>query len=331
MQELAGRLTALDPEASASLQVIAFFDTLAASAAGIESIVRGAAVLSGVAAGARVEARLVRMAADGSRLEPEEASGWPAASAPGARVWIERVAPPHANDAMILERAALALGIVAARRRPETGALDMLLDPRSSGDERIAAARRVRLDAGPIVVVASPPEQDAGPHAAGVLATAVVPTPDGLVRLSLAEVAPTTGPAGVAVADGAVDVARAGSDARLALRLADGRHPVVRAEELGVLIELARTADRRTTPPHPDVVALRALPERSRDVLDVLVASDSVRSAAAALSLHHSSLQARHESLTRELGYDPLTPAGRVRYEAARIVHRLAGSTGGAG
>ncbi len=56
MQELAGRLTALDPEASASLRVIASFDALVAGGVGIEALVRAAAVLGGTIAGARIGA-----------------------------------------------------------------------------------------------------------------------------------------------------------------------------------------------------------------------------------------------------------------------------------
>jgi DNA-binding PucR family transcriptional regulator len=48
-----------------------------------------------------------------------------------------------------------------------------------------------------------------------------------------------------------------------------------------------------------------------------------VRAAASALGLHHSTLQARLESLTRQLGYDPRSPLGRSRYEAARLLSRL--------
>ena len=48
MQEpAAGRLAALDPDATAAVRVIAYFDELAEGRAGIEAIVRGAAVLAG--------------------------------------------------------------------------------------------------------------------------------------------------------------------------------------------------------------------------------------------------------------------------------------------
>jgi hypothetical protein len=40
--------------------------------------------------------------------------------------------------------------------------------------------------------------------------------------------------------------------------------------------------------------------------------------------MHHSSIQARHDALTRNLGYDPRTPLGNTRYIAAALLLRLA-------
>mgnify|MGYP003461461511 CR=1 FL=1 len=105
----------------------------------------------------------------------------------------------------------------------------------------------------------------------------------------------------------------------LALALADHRRPVVAAEDLGAMIVLARTFDA-SGPRHPDVDALLGLTERSRAMLAELVAAESVRAAATALGMHHSSLQSRHESWTHQLSYDPRSPRGRARYEAARLL-----------
>ncbi|MGP4091670.1 PucR family transcriptional regulator, partial [Streptomyces sp. KR55] len=125
MKELAGRLTALDPDAGAAVQVIAYFDRLAESRAGLEALVRGAAVLAGVPArlvetGTRVH---VRVEADGTRrdtdLPPDP--GWPStALTPGGApaLWLERPeAAPSVVDAVILERAAGALRQVLDRTR----------------------------------------------------------------------------------------------------------------------------------------------------------------------------------------------------------------------
>ncbi len=122
VKELAGRLAALDPDAGAAVRVIAYFDRLTDSHAGLETIVRGAAVLAGCAARlVDVDRRVqLRVEPDGRRhddalpLDP----GWLKASVvvdgPGA-LWLERSGPAGAVDAMVLERAAAAARV---RSRP---------------------------------------------------------------------------------------------------------------------------------------------------------------------------------------------------------------------
>ncbi|MFF5308020.1 helix-turn-helix domain-containing protein [Streptomyces massasporeus] len=97
MKELAGRLTALDPDAGAAVRVIAYFDRLAESRAGLEALVRGAAVLAGCPARlVDTERRVhVRVETDGTRRDtgtpPDPV--WPAVrlSPDGtAMLWLER-------------------------------------------------------------------------------------------------------------------------------------------------------------------------------------------------------------------------------------------------
>src|ERR1700712_660773 len=100
MQELVRRLSALDPDAGAGVKVIAYFDALVEGAASVESFLRGAAVLTGCAAGlADPERRMwMRVDAQGRRDDPSAARTrsltptWRArAVSPGgtASVWIE--------------------------------------------------------------------------------------------------------------------------------------------------------------------------------------------------------------------------------------------------
>ncbi len=107
----------------------------------------------------------------------------------------------------------------------------------------------------------------------------------------------------------------------IALRLTDTSDPVVDATDLGALLLLARAHDPRE--PHEDIRALARLDARSTQVLRALVEADSLRSAAARLGMHHSTLQARHDALTRDLGYDPRTASGKARYAAAEFLLRL--------
>ncbi|MER5834624.1 helix-turn-helix domain-containing protein [Streptomyces sp. NPDC002130] len=164
MKELAGRLTALDPDAGAAVRVIAYFDRLAESRAGVEALVRGAAVLAGCPARlVDPERRVhVRVEADGTRRDekapPDPA--WPFARLSpdsAAVLWLERGAgdagPPARNgvdagyaravpenadaqhtqvapsvvDAVILERAAGAVRLVLDRTRGRAPADDPAL------------------------------------------------------------------------------------------------------------------------------------------------------------------------------------------------------------
>lgn len=322
MQELAGRLTALDPDASESLKVITFFDSLVAGGAGAESLVRGMMMLSGAAAGAVFRNRVLAIEVDGSRRTDAAPGVWPSSPAGDGSVWIERSGAPHANDAMILERAALAIAIIEARRQPEAGAVEIVLDVASSAGERAAAARRLRLPDGPFLVTATSP---AAPPTG--MASAVIAVPEGLVRVNIASGDPggQATPAGFAGVARATDVARlpdAWIDARLALRLAGVRQPIVDADELGALMVLARAFDPDAAVP-ADVAALRKLDARGLEMLDVLAESESVRAAASILALHHSSLQARLDGWARQLGFDPHSPRGRARYAVARLLQRL--------
>ncbi|WP_295827151.1 hypothetical protein [uncultured Microbacterium sp.] len=314
MQELAGRLKVLDPAASESVKIIGYFDSLVAGGAGVESVVRAAAILSGVPAGARVRGRLIGVDADGARTAPREPEGADAADAP--RLWLERQEGDGVNDAMIVDRAQVALSIIVARADPTMSAVERVIDATTSRVDREAAAHRLRLS-GAVRVVAAPPTSH---HV--LTASTVLATHEGAVWIGLGDVVPPDGPVGTSVASDLDDLPRACADARLALRLADDRHRVMDAADLGVLIVLARSFEA-SAPRHPDVEALDALDARALEALDVVIDSESIRAAATRLSMHHSSLQSRHETWTRQLGYDPLSPRGRARFLAARMLQRL--------
>jgi len=294
MRELLGRLTVLDPAASESVKIIDYFDSLVAGGCGAEAIVRGAAILGQTTAAARVRGKVVRVDADGRRVSDADAPDVPSAA---AGVWFERADDPTTNDAMILDRARLALAIIETRSLPTTSAVDRVIDPDASWVDRQG------------------PPSFAGP--ATVLATG-----RGAVWVGLGDTMPTHGPAGVSTAAGLEDVPRAAADALLALRLTDDRHPLVDTDDLGALILVAR-AHERDSPRHPDVERLATLDARTLDALDVVVDSESIRAAATVLALHHSTLQSRHDAWTRTLGYDPLSPRGRARYLTARLLLRL--------
>lgn len=335
MQELVGRLTALDPEASETLKVVAYFDVLVAGGVGLQALLRGAAVLSGAVAGATDGRRTYRLRPDGDPL-PDEVDlepRWPVRRINGGRVWLERVGAPHANDEMVVERLALAVDLVGARGpgRPDS-ALEIALDAARDPEERRVALSRLRIDPAREVRAAALPLS----HVPENVPSTVVATPHGLVRaMVLGRDATVPGPAGIGVARRGDELPDSFRTAVLALRLlptgaVDTRlvdapvvdAPVVDAGELGILLT-AVSALEPVAAQQPDVAALARLDGRTRAVLDELTGSESVRAAATALGMHHSTLQARHEALTHELGYDPRSRDGRVRYRLARLLLRL--------
>ncbi|WP_314475944.1 hypothetical protein [uncultured Microbacterium sp.] len=329
MQDLLGRLTALDPDASETLKVVTYFDALVARSVGVESMVRGAAVLSGATVGQRDGRQIVRVRPDGVRVDPLEPSpAWPVReSGPDAVAWIEREGDAHTNDAMILERLSLALGIIRARRSvgPES-AVELAISSYAGAEERAAALPRLRLAARSLRLVASPPD----PAPLPTHPSAVVATRHGLTRATILDTAtdaPDAWPQGVDLRLG-LGIPGPGdrlpsswASALVAVRLTSPGEPVVDSADLGALLLVAEAAE--SGPLHPDAAALAALDHRSRELLDAVTEQQSVRAAAARLGRHHSSVQERLTALVETLGYDPRTSRGHARYVLARMLLTL--------
>lgn len=329
MQDLLGRLTALDPDASETLKVVTYFDALVARSVGVESMLRGAAVLSGATVGQRDGRLIMRVRADGLRIAPEEPShGWPVReSGPGAIAWIEREGAAHTNDAMILERLSLALGIIRARRSvgPES-AVELAISSYAGADERAAALPRLRIAADALRLVASPPDPAPLPQHP----SAVVATRHGLTRATILDAETRAEDAwpdaeglrlGLGIPGPGERLPASWSSALVAARLTSPAEPVVDAADLGALLLVAESAE--SGPLHPDAVVLGRLDDRSRELLDAVTAEQSVRAAAQRLGRHHSSVQEKLTALVEVLGYDPRTSRGHARYVVARMLLML--------
>lgn len=315
MQELVGRLTALDPEASETLKVVTYFDALVGAGAGLDALLRAASTLTGVTAGMRLRDRVNRRDPGGHRVDGEAAIRSPHREIEGGEVWLERGDGRHVNDEMVIERLALAVTLTLARHQPEA-ALEVAVDVGRPAPERLAALSRLRIDPDARVrAVALPLDVDEPgsiPFATG----------RGLVRALVDDgrrVLPARGGVGTWVS--ADRLPESWDAATIALRLTDAAHPLVDATSLGALLLVVRGFDP-AAPPH-DVRVLAALDPRSRAVLHALATNESTRAAATVLGMHHSTAQARHESLSRDLGYDPRSPLGRARYLAAELLLRL--------
>ncbi|MFF4056137.1 helix-turn-helix domain-containing protein [Streptomyces sp. NPDC001668] len=327
MKELAGRLTALDPDAGAAVRVIAYFDRLSEARAGLEALVRGAAVLAGVPARlVDAERRVqVRVEADGTRRDsgaPPE-PGWPSAAlAPGgaATLWLERAeAAPSVVDAVILERAAGAVRLVLDRTRgrapvDDPALVETVLDATAPEAARLHAVRGLGLD--PAVSARALAPLGGRPRIVAGRADAEWPA----------------GRIGVGPAVPVLDLPRSWADARTALRFTaegtaqDPGPKVVYADELGGVALLADLVAPGAEPP-PDVRALEAAGASTPWLLATLhavVSTASLRAAAAEISVHHSTLQDRLSHAEHVLGWPLRTPQGRLRLQLALAMRHLA-------
>ncbi|MGF6889562.1 hypothetical protein ABIA39_009027 [Nocardia sp. GAS34] len=99
---------------------------------------------------------------------------------------------------------------------------------------------------------------------------------------------------------------------------------VVFAEEVSSLALLADALDSSAPPPdvHLIEVAARIAPWVLRTLAE-FTSHSSLRLAAAALFVHHSTLQDRLVTIEHELGWSVRTPEGRLRVQLALAVRRL--------
>ncbi|SNY62898.1 helix-turn-helix domain-containing protein [Paractinoplanes atraurantiacus] len=322
MKDLAVRLAALDPDAGAALRVIAYFDRLVEERAGLRAIVRGAAVLAGCPARLRDDERhvSVRVEPDGSSTTAGEAPDEAWMSAPidaAATLTLERPGTPGEIEAMVLERAAAAARTVLDRTRGHASRTDpasaeLVVDREAPESLRLRAAARLGFQPTDCV--------------------RAVALDNGTPRLLHAESAPdVAGRAGIGPAVTVKDLPDSWDAARIALRFTaegDERDPgrrIVHADQLGGLVLLA-SAILPGAEPHPDLRALEraaAAAPWMLSTLDAVAEAASLRAAASALRVHHSTLQDRLAHSHPLLGWDPRDPQGRLRLQVALAMRRL--------
>ncbi|SHN39699.1 helix-turn-helix domain-containing protein [Cryptosporangium aurantiacum] len=333
MRELTVRLDALDPEAGAALRVVTYFDDLLAHGAGIQSIVRGAAMLTAgpVALVDHVRQVHIRVDADGRTGRPAESPDprWPHISVGSgdAVLWLERSGSPRPIDAIVLERAAAVAATVldrtrgSGRRRPhDPASIEVLLDAEAAPDTRAMAAQRLGMAAWKRARAAA--FADGGARIYGE--SEDVPS-------ERESSPPSTVRAGIGPLVAVDDLPASWAQARLALRLtaagtpADPGPRIVHAEEAGGLLVLARTVGPGT----PEIEDVAALERAARTApwilatLEAVSASSSLRGAATRLRLHHSTLQKRITHAERLLGWSLTDAHGGLRLQLALVLRRL--------
>ncbi|UQU63887.1 helix-turn-helix domain-containing protein [Couchioplanes caeruleus] len=317
MKDLAVRLAALDADAGAALRVIAYFDTLVEARAGLTSIVRGAAMLADCPARLvdeqrRVRVRVTRQGESAWADGPPDPA-WPSIAAGPATLTLEKPGPPGPVGAMILERAAGAAKAVLDRTRgrtpaPDPASVELVVDASAPPDVRLQAARRLGLDpAGTATAAAleTGPQVFAGPP----------PSFPGRVGVGPAVPVPDL-PSSWAAARTALRFAADGTDE-------DPGPTVVHHADLGALALLADLGDQSSL---PDVRALdhaAAAAPWMPATLQAVADSISLRAAATALRVHHSTLQDRIAHAEHLLGWTVRDPHGRLRLQLALALRRL--------
>jgi len=340
MRELLGRLSALDPGAENAVRVIAHFDALVEAHAGLDAFVRAAAVLAGCPAGLHHPQRRLRLRVDpdGARLPPGERSpewpGQPLDGGDGALVWLERPGPATPTDAMVLERLAAGVRVVLERTRAraprrDPALVELLLDSNADADDRARAAGQLGLPSDtPVRAVASIPGDSPLPEPLHKWSTTVGPLNASIAVPGVPELLVR---AGIGPAGSPADLPRSWRGALVALRLTGagtGLHPgprVLRHDDLGGLALLSEALGSAAA--HvPDVAALERIAEQlpwALATLDALAEHASLRRAATALHVHHSTLQERAGQLAHALGYPLDTAAGHHRLYLALVLRRL--------
>lgn len=334
MRDLMSRLTAVDPDASEALRIIAYFDSLTEAHAGLEAVLRGAAVLSGATVGfVDTSLRLAMRVNSGARQMPPpsldlSSIAWPHRQVGHelSLVWLELEGAVPASAQIILERSATAMRIVIDRTRVraseggDEGAIEVLLDLNASVDDiRRAATKlglnltaKVRLEAVDVTSATVPRlsilrEVDVGRYRLNLVpegrSSELRSKSSGVERRGGTPFVPLT------------EVATAAHQAMIALRLTTHLFPHVEWSELGTLGTLLSADTDSTRSPDPDEVNLARALDRpwAAASVEALLATDSLRGASSMLNLHHSTLLSRRDQLSADLGYDIATPHGRLR------------------
>jgi PucR C-terminal helix-turn-helix domain len=356
MRALLQRLSGLDDVAESAVRIIELFDKLAQQRLSVHELVGSAAMFSecsvGVAnAGGEV---IVRVTSDGRPLEPYRPDS--AVTHPvdgGGEVWLEREGPPPALDGLVLERFATAVAISRKRERaaaPGAGRASlvevMIRRAADDGDRNRAIQLFGLVPESPIRVLAVAPctaeipsgcPRPLGKAVAEQLLALVVHGDENL-RSCMRE-ATAGARIGVGPSVPAAEAWRSWHAARLAVRFADdGNGPaasgsppdtsVVFWDDLGGLTALAEYVPPDAVSEIPDVAALdRLAAERTGTVmlaaLRALCETESIRVAARALHMHHSSVGQRLDHAEQVLGFSVRTALGRNRLAIALALRRL--------
>ncbi|MGR6922928.1 helix-turn-helix domain-containing protein [[Actinomadura] parvosata] len=273
-------------------------------------------------------------------------------------VWMERDGPAHGLDEIVLERYAAAAEVTLERAAALTHAardpalVELVLSAETGDTARARALRLLGFDpATPLqaLAIALPDEETAaglramghhvraatiGDTEAVLVVTTLRPEPPGVARGDVPPEPPGGARAGIPpelLAGARVGIgpelpgaraAESWAGARTALRFTGPHDRVMRWSELGALALFADLPEQAIAA-LPDVRAMARLGEESLLAVRALCLAGSIRGAAQAVHLHHSSLAARIARAESVLGFSLGDQPGRMRAHLALALVRL--------
>ncbi len=349
MRALLLRLSALDADAEGAVRVIAVFDQLVRQHLGLNALARATAQLAECPVGLSDESgRLVRRAPDGSVMggdRPTSATTHPIEG--GGQVWLERSGEPLPLDQIVLERFAAAAAIqrelessTLPPRLGDPALVELVVSDVAAAAERSRALHLMGLQpTTPMRVLAVAGDTPALPPYLDPVGHAPIENMHAVLVRGSGPVEPIPQlRIGVGSTERADEAWRSWRRAQVAVRFADVAAatggewllggPVVDWNDLGGFAVLAEHVPAEEIAKIPDVQALdRLAASRSGPIviatLHALCVNDSIRHAAVAMHLHHSSVTARLERAESELGFCVRTPSGRIRLALALTLRHL--------
>lgn len=337
MQELLGRITALDPSASLGIRVIACFDELIVGQVNTHGLLAAAAALAGCPAGLRHRDAVTRVSPMGEPIAGPAATDRVSTTiSEDLTVWLERDGNAQVNDAIILERLALAIRIRFAGSGADRPVRDVhtLVDADAEPQQRRQAGVRLGLSPTSSYRVVAAPLFAQWTRTAS-WPSDVVTTAHGTLHILIAPASTSSvaaTPSGLGIVADLDGLARSMATAVVALRLCrPPGEPSVCADAYGGLIDiLADSRSSLSTDPidgtaNPDVAAVDSLMGApwAESTVEAILTSATIRQAARNLGVHHSTMQSRLENLRTALGFEPLDGYGKARLGVAYLLWRL--------
>lgn len=326
MLNLQWRLQSLDPDASESLRVISFFDSLTEAKAGVDALLRAAATLAdcevGVVEDVAGRGRSASPQGDVVRTFLEPRREWLShlvATDPPRKAYLARQAGKwRANDELLLERLSLSLRNAFERGGAPLvrSAVEVLINPGETPEARMEAAGRLRLNPHSTYRFVATPFTDEPQPSRQV---GVVFSPVGMLRGYLEDGTPARGRAGIGGSHPPGELTASWREALACLQLTTARRPVVRADEYGSILGLQSTA--APAEEEKRFEALLSTHNWAEETIEVLTQTMRLREAARDLGIHHSTLQWRLTTISESLEYEVSRHPGAFRLAVSYCQH----------